>query len=204
MRPTSYIALTLGPSVSRYATSQQYVTALRRPGRDGLLRPAIRDVRSPAGRFRAQYRSMSPSPRRSPWNSWCSRSSRARIVDSVQGISTHRGPSPRASTGWTAAPSRRSWTGTAPSPGTSSTPTARGRRRSQLTNPDFSYRSLRGNAVLRWEYRRDRQSTSSGTQSRDQSTPFEEGTGIGPSWRGPWRREAGDIRLLKFNYWLSF
>ena len=56
---------------------------------------------------------------------------------------------------------------------TRSTPTARARpRRSTFANPDFNFRSLRGTAVMRWEYRPGATLFVVWTQSREGSAAF--------------------------------
>jgi hypothetical protein len=72
-----------------------------------------------------------------------------------------------------------------------------------IPNPDASFRSLRGNAVLRWEYRPGATVFAVWTQNR---TRYERGG----SYRG--LDDIGsllglpleNVFLLKVNYWLSW
>lgn len=73
-----------------------------------------------------------------------------------------------------------------------------------LANPDFSYRALRGNAVLRWEYLPGSTVYLVWTQNRDSFEPFSEGPGLGSSWRALRSAPANNVFLIKFSYWLSF
>lgn len=68
-------------------------------------------------------------------------------------------------------------------------------------NPDFRSRSLRGTAVLRWEYRPGSTFFLVWQQSRSHfgATPGLNGLG---ELRSPFRL-APDIFLVKMNYWLS-
>ena len=72
-----------------------------------------------------------------------------------------------------------------------------------LANPDFRVRSLRSNAVLRWEYRPGSTLFVVWTQNRlgffDDPT-FQPGHDLG---RGLLRDPPTNVLLVKFNYWLS-
>ncbi len=72
-----------------------------------------------------------------------------------------------------------------------------------LANPDFRVRSLRSNAVLRWEYRPGSTLYLVWTQNRlgffDDPT-FRPGHDLG---RGLLRDPPTNVLLVKFNYWLS-
>jgi len=72
-----------------------------------------------------------------------------------------------------------------------------------LANPDFRVRSLRSNAVLRWEYRPGSTVYLVWTQNRfgffDDPT-FQPGHDLG---RGLLRDPPTNVLLVKFNYWLS-
>jgi hypothetical protein len=73
----------------------------------------------------------------------------------------------------------------------------------QIGNPDFSSRSLRGNAVLRWEYRPGSTlflvwTTSCSAYSADPR--FSAGDDIQHLCQGP----SANVFAVKMNYWLSF
>lgn len=67
-------------------------------------------------------------------------------------------------------------------------------------NPDFSFKSLRGNAVLRWEFRPGSALYLVWTQSRSDS----ESTGdfqFNRSFSRLWQAKPDNIFMLKFTYW---
>jgi hypothetical protein len=67
-------------------------------------------------------------------------------------------------------------------------------------NPDFNFKSLRGNAVLRWEYLPGSTLYFVWTQSRshsDDSGDFAFGSSMGRLWRAP----AENIFMIKASYW---
>ena len=67
-------------------------------------------------------------------------------------------------------------------------------------NPDFSYKSLRGNAVLRWEYRPGSRLYLVWTQSRndnENSGDFQFDRSISTLWSA----RPDNIFMLKFTYW---
>jgi len=74
----------------------------------------------------------------------------------------------------------------------------------QIDNPDFSFRSLRGNAVLRWEYRPGSTVFLVWTQSRSHDDPFESNPRFSTSMDALRHAKPDNIFLIKFNYWLSF
>ena len=66
--------------------------------------------------------------------------------------------------------------------------------------PDFNFKSLRGNAVLRWEYMPGSTLYFVWTQSR--STADDDGSfRFGPSMRGMLRAPAENIFMIKATYW---
>ena len=72
----------------------------------------------------------------------------------------------------------------------------------ELSNPDFNFKSLRGTAVLRWEFRQGSTLYLVWTQTRDD---FEE-TGdfrFGRSFDTLLGAKADNIFMLKLTYWLS-
>lgn len=73
-----------------------------------------------------------------------------------------------------------------------------------FTNPDFRTRSLRTNAVLRWEYRPGSTLFVVWTQSRSGFFPFDPEFDVGRDFQ---RELLGDepvnVLLVKLNYWLS-
>jgi hypothetical protein len=72
----------------------------------------------------------------------------------------------------------------------------------QFDNPDFNFKSLRGNAILRWEFRPGSTAFLVWTQSRNDSE--EVGSfRFGPSLGRLFDARADNILLLKISYWLS-
>jgi len=69
-------------------------------------------------------------------------------------------------------------------------------------NPDFNYKSLRGNAVLRWEYRPGSTLYLVWTQSR-WNDAYEEPFSFRRSVRRLWDAQADNILMLKATYWWS-
>jgi hypothetical protein len=73
-----------------------------------------------------------------------------------------------------------------------------------IDNPDFNFRSLRGNTVFRWEYRPGSTLFVVWTQSRERSAPV----GIGDFDFSRDRQDLfaarpDNIFLVKVNYWLA-
>jgi hypothetical protein len=67
-------------------------------------------------------------------------------------------------------------------------------------NPDFSFKSLRGNAVLRWEYMPGSTLFFVWTQARqasDDSGDFAFGQSMSKMWTAP----ATNIFMIKATYW---
>lgn len=70
-----------------------------------------------------------------------------------------------------------------------------------IGNPDFNYLSLRGNAVLRWEYRPGSTLYLVWTQSREMIDP--DGTfRFGQSFENMFDAKADNIFMVKLSYWL--
>ncbi|HKP29587.1 MAG TPA: DUF5916 domain-containing protein, partial [Gemmatimonadales bacterium] len=72
-----------------------------------------------------------------------------------------------------------------------------------IDNPDFSFRSLRGNAVLRWEYHPGSTVYFVWTQSRNNFEPYVSDGGFSRNWQALTGSPTDNIFLIKFNYWLS-
>jgi hypothetical protein len=72
----------------------------------------------------------------------------------------------------------------------------------RIGNPDFSYRSLRGNAVLRWEYRPGSTLFLVWTTacSAYQSNPRFDAVG---DMRNLCQGRSDNVVAVKMNYWLS-
>jgi hypothetical protein len=71
-----------------------------------------------------------------------------------------------------------------------------------IQDPNFTFRSLRGNAVLRWEYRPG--STLFLVWTRSSESALERGTiDFGADTRALFRGPAENIFLLKVNFWLG-
>ncbi len=69
-------------------------------------------------------------------------------------------------------------------------------------NPDFNFRSLRGNAVLRWEFRPGSTLYLVWTQSRADDAPVGD-LDFGRDVRALFDAPAENIFLLKINYWIG-
>jgi hypothetical protein len=71
-----------------------------------------------------------------------------------------------------------------------------------IYNPDFNARSLRGNAVLRWEYRPGSTIFFVWTQSRNDEAPQGD-FDFGRDRAALFRSHADNIFQLKMNYWIG-
>jgi hypothetical protein len=71
-----------------------------------------------------------------------------------------------------------------------------------IANPDFSFRSLRGNAVFRWEYRPGSTLFFVWTQSRSSSDASGE-FDLGHDARALTSARPDNIFLVKMNWWLA-
>jgi hypothetical protein len=71
-----------------------------------------------------------------------------------------------------------------------------------IGNPDFNYRSLRGNAVVRWEFRPGSTLFLVWTQSREDSAPIGDFQ-LGRDLRGLAGTRPTNIFLVKMSYWLG-
>ncbi len=71
-----------------------------------------------------------------------------------------------------------------------------------IANPDFNMRSLRGNAVFRWEYRPGSTLFFVWTQSRSSADATGE-FDFGRDSRAPTATRPDNIFLVKMNWWLS-
>jgi hypothetical protein len=73
----------------------------------------------------------------------------------------------------------------------------------QLPDPDFNQRSLRGNAVVRWEWRPGSTLYLAWQQLREDRQPIDD-FALGRDTRSLLGAPARNVVLLKVNYWLSF
>lgn len=71
-----------------------------------------------------------------------------------------------------------------------------------FSNPDFNYKSLRGNAVLRWEYRPGSALYLVWTQSRSDNENFGDFQ-FNHSISRLWSARPDNIFMIKFTYWWS-
>jgi hypothetical protein len=71
-----------------------------------------------------------------------------------------------------------------------------------IGNPDFNYRSLRGNAVVRWEFRPGSTLFLVWTQSREDTAPAGDFQ-MGRDLRGLAGARPTNIFLVKMSYWLG-
>ncbi len=72
-----------------------------------------------------------------------------------------------------------------------------------IQNPDFTLRSLRGNAVLRWEFRPGSTLFLVWTHGRADNQPFGD-VRLGRDARALFAGSSDNILLIKLNYWLGF
>jgi hypothetical protein len=72
----------------------------------------------------------------------------------------------------------------------------------EFDDPNFSYRSLRGNAVLRWEFRPGSTIFLVWTQSRSNSAPVGD-MDFSRDMRSLFEGPADNIFLVKINYWIG-
>ena len=82
-------------------------------------------------------------------------------------------------------------------------PAGDGEKEFEISNPDFNFRSLRGNAVLRWEFRPGSTMFLVWQQTRDsrESTGlFDMSRDFGELFRSP----ASHTFLVKFSYWFGY
>jgi uncharacterized protein DUF5916 len=70
-----------------------------------------------------------------------------------------------------------------------------------VDNPDFNFRSLRGNAVLRWEYRPGSALFLVWQQSREETEPYGD-FDLSRDWHGLFNIEPNNVIALKATYWL--
>ena len=73
----------------------------------------------------------------------------------------------------------------------------------QINNPDFNFNSLRGNAVLRWEYRPGSTVYLVWTQSRAYQELYPGESGLGGNFDALGQAKPDNIFLIKFTYWLA-
>jgi len=69
-------------------------------------------------------------------------------------------------------------------------------------NPDFNLRSLRGNAVVRWEYRPGSTIFFVWQQQREASAPVGD-FALARDRRALFRAHPDNVFLVKVNYWLG-
>jgi hypothetical protein len=72
----------------------------------------------------------------------------------------------------------------------------------QIDDPDFNFRSLRGNAVLRWEYRPGSTLFFVWTQERSDAVP-DGSLDFNQSFRGMLSADANNIFMVKLTYYLD-
>lgn len=72
-----------------------------------------------------------------------------------------------------------------------------------VPNPDFSFRSLRGNAVLRWEYRPGATFFLVWTRTGQDQSPFTSTFDLGRDLDAMWSARTDNVFLVKMTYWLN-
>lgn len=71
-----------------------------------------------------------------------------------------------------------------------------------VSNPDFNFRSLRGNVVFRWEYRPGSTLYIAWTHSRSDSQPYGDFS-FGRDFDGLWTTRPDNIVLVKASWWIN-
>ncbi|HET6232003.1 MAG TPA: DUF5916 domain-containing protein [Longimicrobiaceae bacterium] len=71
-----------------------------------------------------------------------------------------------------------------------------------FSNPDFNFRSLRGNAVVRWEYRPGSTLFFVWQQQRSGASPFGD-FALGRDARAPFREHPDNVFVIKASYWFG-
>ncbi|MBS1241251.1 MAG: putative rane associated hydrolase, partial [Gemmatimonadetes bacterium] len=203
-RPAANVQVSIGPEVSRYSSSQQYVTAVEDPtatafyGRRYVMSDLRQDDFALNTRLNVTFTpTISLELFAQP------------LMSNVQYDRFKEFDAPRA-TGKSVYGVDR---GTiAPITGEGGTVTGYlidpdgtgGADQFTISNPDFSYRALRGNAVLRWEYLPGSTVFLVWTQDRDSFEQYTTTPGLAPNWQALRHAPANNVFLVKFNYWLSF
>jgi hypothetical protein len=72
-----------------------------------------------------------------------------------------------------------------------------------VTNPDFNLRSLRGNMVLRWEYRPGSTLFLVWTRAGADFSPFVDDFRLGRDVDAMFGAETDNVFLVKMTYWLN-
>jgi hypothetical protein len=72
-----------------------------------------------------------------------------------------------------------------------------------IDNPNFNFRSLRGNAVYRWEYRPGSTLFVVWQQTREDTAPFGDFS-FSRDRSALFKAHPDNIFQVKMNYWLSF
>jgi len=73
----------------------------------------------------------------------------------------------------------------------------------RVWNPNFNYRSLRGNAVVRWEFRPGSTLYLVWTQQREDAAPYGD-VEVGRDLRGLFDHQSRNVFLVKMSYWMGF
>ena len=71
-----------------------------------------------------------------------------------------------------------------------------------VPNPQFNFRALRGNAVLRWEWRPGSTLYVAWQQTRDAFEPIGD-FDLGRDTHAIWTAPTDNVFLIKINYWLD-
>ena len=72
-----------------------------------------------------------------------------------------------------------------------------------VSNPDFRLQSLRGNAVLRWEYRPGSTIFLVWTRTGTETLPFTSGLSLNRELNGIFSAESDNVFMVKFTYWIN-
>ena len=202
LRPSSNMQFSLGPSYNRGASSQQYVTAVEAPGLTDFYgrRYVVADLKQDNLSLNARANitftpTLTLEVFAQPFVSSVSytrfkefeapRTVRTRVYGEEIGTIAPVVNSAGMTTDYDVDPD-----------GT-------GQSSFRLANPDFNYRSIRGNVVLRWEYRPGSTLFLVWAQDRDAFQQYSHGLSIAEEWGAFGKTQPNNYFLIKFNYWLN-
>jgi hypothetical protein len=204
LRPKSNVSLTLGPSFNRFATTQQYVTAVDDAeaalfhGRRYVMADLDQTTLAMNTRLNVTFTpTLTLELFAQPLLSGVD-FSRFKEFDAPRGLAKSVYGEDRGSIAPVTDAAGRVTAYDIDPDGPGAAPTFR------LANPDFSFRSLRGNAVLRWEYRPGSTVFLVWTQNRSSHEAWEADRGLRSGLDALRQAPADNVLLVKVNYWLSF
>ena len=203
LKPASNVSLSLGPSISRSRTQNQYVTTVDDPtasafsGRRYVFADLVQNTLSMDTRVNVTFtpnltfelfaQPLIASGQYSRYKEFAAPRQAQRLVygEDVGTVAVQPATQPGDADVYTIDPD-----GAGPAASF------------DITDPSFTFRSLRGNAVLRWEYLRG--STLYLVWTRTASSDLTRGSiDFGTDTRALFRGPATNIFLIKLNYWFG-